>query len=343
MASRKAPPAGANQGVASSSSGVAALGPRFDPGAQTPTLPPTLALFKSSVETSESAARTRPLGMEVEEVHLPQPLLSTTEDVAAAANLLALRQRYRKNQSNLARARSHLEFSQTCQTLKEVPQGLKVRVQCHALLKEETDIKEHFNTINDTAETGYVDALSEHYTALLQRLGEEEAQLERAMHTELASTSDQTTEEHELMIMKTKLNITKIETSLKQAKDRKLQSLRQPQPTSTTEGRTRMSRGARGARGGGRGRGTNRGGSASGTSTARGALRGGRGAGKGKLPYTVPPNRTTTHPPTTTTTPHPPTHASFTPNQVQEIKSLILAALQPVMTRSSGAGGDMDF
>ena len=166
------------------------------------------------------------------------------------AILLAHRQQYKKTKSNLERAKSHLDFLRECRRTSITPLGLKIRKECHALLKEYTSISARFKAICKRGEAELLEALLEHYNTLVEKLRQELQVVELAMEQTASSNSDfSATSEHDNLLNKTNDNINALVTKLKHNKERKLRILQnppQPRENQQRDAPTSSSRGCRG-------------------------------------------------------------------------------------------------
>lgn len=172
----------------------------------------------SEIERSASESATTDSQMsEAEVLHTDQPKTDKS--------LLALRQQYKKNRTNIARVASHLGFLQQCKHQQKTPRGLQVHVRCNALLSDYTDIKEQFKTTKDMAEEEFIEHLKEHYELVATTLREELKTLEANIEAKLEEVSDEEKKEHLELMKKTTDNIAKHEERLKDRKKDKYERL----------------------------------------------------------------------------------------------------------------------
>ena len=125
-------------------------------------------------------------------------------------------QRFKKSKSKLERAKSHLDFLTECKNTCITPLGLKIRKECHALLKEYTSISAHFKAICKRGEAELLEALLDHYQTLVTKLRPELTVVETAMEQAASSSTDfSANSEHDALLNKTNENINTLATKLK--------------------------------------------------------------------------------------------------------------------------------
>jgi len=159
-------------------------------------------------------------------------------------DFVALRQKYKKSRTNLVRIQSHLSFISECYHTTTTPKGLKVNVQCHALLKDLTEVGHRFDNTKSRAEREFVSALHDHYLAVREKLRNEVKDIELAMQRQalLTQNRDQV-KRHEELLQKTVDNITKEEQKLGEKKKRKMELMNQPRPKKNRDNNRNGNRG----------------------------------------------------------------------------------------------------
>ncbi len=139
--------------------------------------------------------------------------------------LLSLRQKYKKYKCNLLRVDSHLSFIQECKRRGKIPRGLRVNVECNALLTDLSDVKQKFKATKDQAENCFTDSLDTHYEIAKKKLEADLHQVIRLMTSKSTCSRETVRKEHEEMLTKTEENINKQKERLDMVKNKKLQML----------------------------------------------------------------------------------------------------------------------
>ncbi len=168
---------------------------------------------------------------EEEDLLLAEPVTMVPQDKP----LLTLRQDYKKICTNITRATSHLNFIQLCEEGGSVPKGLRVNVNCNALLAEYTQVKENFASTKETAEKDFLCHLKAHYNKVLEKLEVNLKDLQEKMEEKVRLVNDEEKKIHAELLEKTKENIAKHKERLLEQKRKKLEHItsrrdtRQPQ------------------------------------------------------------------------------------------------------------------
>lgn len=113
-----------------------------------------------SYSDTEDDALLQPKSKEIRKREEPPP---------PAEALLALRQKLKKTKANMVRVESHLEFIHHCVTNKITPRGLKINVNCHALLKSYSKVEEKFSNTTNRAQEEYSQNLLAHYNEVKEQ------------------------------------------------------------------------------------------------------------------------------------------------------------------------------
>ena len=177
-----------------------------------------------------------------------------------AEDLLTSRKDLKKATSNLARVESHLEFLDECASSCLVPTGLKINVQCNALLSSYTDVKQRFDRITTEGEMGFRSSLIYHYKRTRENLMEELQTIKDVEDLTLQSADTREVNEHEAIKRKMSVNVNKLQEQLAERKKKKIETLRQRAKEAST-GQGRGKRGEKAKQSRKRGKNKNRGGS----------------------------------------------------------------------------------
>ena len=143
--------------------------------------------------------------MEMTNQDLPEDLTPITQQ---ELSLLGLRQLYKRTKSNLAKLKSHLAFLQECKKRGTIPKGLRISVDCNALMPELTNIKEQFYQTKNS-ETKFADVLLEHYQIIQSMLEEELTAITATMAQKVSAAREEERKLHEELLDKTEENIVK--------------------------------------------------------------------------------------------------------------------------------------
>jgi len=162
---------------------------------------------------------------------------SPTELSDVAKTLLAGRKRLRKLNSQRVRVCSHLDFCKHCKDADKIPKGLRVNVQCNALLADYTNVKDKFKQTKTTAEHDFRDSLHDHYEETKQQLERDIKEVEDAIQTTLQRATQAERDEHHRWMDSTKQAWEREETSLQEAKRKKLDNLTRTSGSGTSNGR----------------------------------------------------------------------------------------------------------
>lgn len=179
----------------------------------------------------------------------PSATAMDTENASASQpvgdKLLVLRKEYNKTAATLAKAHSHLDFNKRCQELLTTPNGLKIKIECSALLAQDSDVARNFKATTDRAEGELVQHLVTHFSEVTDTLTHfsEVTDTLTNRKTTLVSSMESlkpraTTDElraHTEMMSKTDHNLQKLSNNLGERKKRKLEALTTPQPSKRTK------------------------------------------------------------------------------------------------------------
>ena len=216
---------GAAQASAPATSQHAGAGPETGEQSRSQTSPTTHAVTEqdedaildirmSEEESEEEIVRSKP----------PRANRPTSSD-----QLVDLRKKLLKAKFNLAKALSHLSFISECRGIQVTPVGLRVQVQCHALLKDYSTVEEAFKNTRNRAEDSFLTNLEKHYSLLEKSLTKEiediQAEIDQALPliTERAALAL-----HDERCRKMETDLTAFKAELQKKKDRKIIHLRTP-------------------------------------------------------------------------------------------------------------------
>ena len=157
--------------------------------------------------------------------------------------LLALRQKFKKICSNLSKMKSHLDFIEKCKEKSTVPKGLRVKVQCNALLADFTNVGHQFQEIKQQAESDFAEALIQHYHITTSKLESEKQDLIISMDRLCKDCSDpQMVSKHQELLKKTEDNVNRFQKTLEDRKKKKLETLDQPRAKKPRQSNPRSQR-----------------------------------------------------------------------------------------------------
>ena len=178
----------------------------------------------SATTSTTTTMTTRNVNMESndDDMLLEDTPQTTGRSTIPDKTLLAMRQQYKKLQTNGTRIRSHLSFTKQCWRENKVPKGLQVNVKCYAFLQYLSNVQQKFHTTKTTAEESYSKALWEYYVSARTKVNVQLKDLEEAIALKLTQASMEERAEHEYLMAKTRHNVKKQEQRLQDIKQDKI-------------------------------------------------------------------------------------------------------------------------
>ena len=142
--------------------------------------------------------------------------------------LLALRKKYHRTLTSLAKSEHHHNFLVQCKREKRIPKGLQIKITPQAFLSSKTSIKTEFTNIIRQTEENLTATLIRHYQHVNEVLTTEKEEIEEEMTHALATQSPTSKTKHEELLQKTTTNIDRRKTLLHERATKKMNTLKNP-------------------------------------------------------------------------------------------------------------------